>query len=627
MNKKEIKLSSFYTQSQRNAGKVLLILSILASCIPEGVAAPGSNSGTASSSMVFYLGNGDSTGNRYLNPAQSQPVTSHPNQQVQEMLAPVPENAPTLAQPQPVKYHQDQQVKKGIPMSCILENAPTLAQPQRIIFNQDTLLDSEIKDESIDPLKVITDLLAGANKGKCIISRDCLWKLIEAGIGAPLEVGMNTSSQILVLLQMLIEATKDEDTNVCLVALQLLDSLGDTLITGTKEQNENVRSVASKAPACKDVNNPEPITDQSFRQRLVKMAMSAFSQQTTHKSAPSRPEPAVQQKKVEAHKQKSQEKTIDVRNLGYYRITLTTFVKALRQRILGIWYGNQVKERQLQITEQQLQITKQQLRIKKQELKITEQQLKIKKQQLQQDPCQGRESKQDSAQPAEANSAMINSPVIDAAVWERYFGDVDFVPPLPNNLRNILNSPCPFWENKTVKETHLLVLIPAQVAGKPLTLDYLGALIQSPKGYGRKAQYTNYWCKAHPAIGNQSLDRSYWVLMTKDVLPESCDKSYQEQRALVAEYANGTGLAYKVPKALEAAVVMSLQHVRSGQRLYGEDEDYWKYTRCRKDQIIVGFSPSEGLIVDGIKPEYQEPRCGVRVLLPLIYPLDIVEQA
>ena len=551
---------------------------------------------------------------------------------------------------------------------------------------------------------------------------DGLRKLIEKGANTLLEVGMNTPWQILALTQMLIDATEDKNKNVCQVASKLLNllklattlpiqgvndqnenarlvvfylldscaSADPLLTTGTKEESEDVRSVASEAPACQDTNNLKPITDQSFRQGMVKSALSqqtthksapsrpepavqqkrvkackqksqektidvrsvasntpacqddnhlnyqpfrqgmvksALSQQTTHKSAPSRPEPAVQQKKVEACKQKSQEKTIDVRNLGYYRITLTTFVKALRQRILGIWYGNQVKERQLQITEQQLQITKQQLRIKKQELKITEQQLQIKKQQLQQDPCQGRESKQDSAQPAEANSAMINSPVIGAAVWERYFGDVDLVPPLPKNIGEILNSSCPFWENKTVQETHLLVLIPAQVAGKPLTLDYLGELIQSPEGYGRKAQYTNYWCKAYPAIGNQSLDRSYWVLMTKDVLPESCDKSYQEQRALVAEYANGTGLAYKVPKALEAAVVMSLQHVRSGQRLYGEDEDYWKYTRCRKDQIIVGFSPSEGLIVDGIKPEYQEPRCGVRVLLPLIYPLDIVEQA
>ena len=153
----------------------------------------------------------------------------------------------------------------------------------------------------------------------------------------------------------------------------------------------------------------------------------------------------------------------------------------------------------------------------------------------------------------------------------------------------------------------MLVLIPSHVAGKPLTLDYLGELIQSPKGDGYGTKYRDYEYYAEyvrPAIGSQASGSSYWVLMTKDVLPGSRNKRYEDQRKLVADHANRTGLAYKVPGALEAAVVMLLHHVRSGERLYSDSPD--TYTKCRESVVVggndypvdVGGFSSGGLIVD-----------------------------
>ena len=144
----------------------------------------------------------------------------------------------------------------------------------------------------------------------------------------------------------------------------------------------------------------------------------------------------------------------------------------------------------------------------------------------------------------------------------------------------------------------MLVLIPSHVGGKPLTLDSLGELIKSPQeGYGTKYDY--YWDEASKAIGNQSLDRSYWVLMTKDVLPGSRNKIYKNQYALVADHAKRTGLGYKVPGALEAAVVVLLHHVRSGERLYSANP--LTYTRCQENvqnfQLVVGGFSSGGLHV------------------------------
>ena len=191
--------------------------------------------------------------------------------------------------------------------------------------------------------------------------------------------------------------------------------------------------------------------------------------------------------------------------------------------------------------------------------------------------------------------------------WERYFGDVGEEPVLPTDIEAIMHSSCPFWPGNKVKETHLLVLIPSHVAGKPLTLDYLGELLASPQGEGRGTKYGYFWDKAREAIGSQSPDSSYWVLMTRGVLPGSRYKSYRDQFALVANHANRTGLAYKVPGALEAAVVMLLHHVRSGEFLYGFNP--CTYTRCRERvgiyQLVVGGFSSGGLGVYGHKHKYE----------------------
>ena len=190
--------------------------------------------------------------------------------------------------------------------------------------------------------------------------------------------------------------------------------------------------------------------------------------------------------------------------------------------------------------------------------------------------------------------------VIDATLWELYYGDVGSEPSLPSNIKEIMDSPCPFWSGKQIKDTHLLALIPSRVGGKPLTLDYLRELIQSPKGGGHETKYSFYSIDVRSAIGSQSPSSSYWVLMTRDVLPESRNKRYQAQCALVANHANRTGLGYEVPGALEAAVVMLLHHVRSGERLYSDNP--LTYTRCRESvlnrQLVVGGFSSGGLFVD-----------------------------
>jgi hypothetical protein len=199
-------------------------------------------------------------------------------------------------------------------------------------------------------------------------------------------------------------------------------------------------------------------------------------------------------------------------------------------------------------------------------------------------------------------SALLYS--FGAEEWRQYLGEVEEGPPLPTHIVDTLNSACPFWPGKQVKDTHLLVLIPATVNGEPFSLNLLGALIQRPQGGGYSTEYSYYGSAIRKQFGAQSPVRSYWVLMTRDVLEGSRDETYASQQALVAHHASRTGCPYELPDALEAATVISSHYVRSGERLYADAP--WTYTRCQElvawyggyyPADVGGFS-SEGLHVD-----------------------------
>ena len=200
------------------------------------------------------------------------------------------------------------------------------------------------------------------------------------------------------------------------------------------------------------------------------------------------------------------------------------------------------------------------------------------------------------------SSQSVTPPrVFGAREWGLYFGEVGEEPFLPSDIDEILNGPCPFWEGKAVKDTHLLVLIPSTVAGKPFSLDLLGELVKRPKGRGRSTKYRFYDGDIQTALGARSPGGSYWVLMTCDVLEGSRGKRYAVQRALIAAHARETGLPYVLPSALEAATAILLHYVRSGERLYSDAP--WTYTRCQElingeyPVIVGGFSPG-GLAVN-----------------------------
>jgi energy-coupling factor transporter ATP-binding protein EcfA2 len=224
-------------------------------------------------------------------------------------------------------------------------------------------------------------------------------------------------------------------------------------------------------------------------------------------------------------------------------------------------------------------------------------------------------SAQEATKKAELAKTAVPSMAFGPQEWSRYYGEAGAAPPLPADMDTVLSASCPFWPDRKVRDTHLLVLLPATVNGKPFTLNLLRELIKSPKSGGHKTQYRYYDGHAvKEQIGNNAPDHSYWLLMTRDVLPESRNKTHADQKALVAGHASRTGLPYELPKALEAAAAILTHHVRNGERLYNDNP--WTYTRCQevgdfmyegkqyRGPAVVGGFASSGLFVDYYVHDY-----------------------
>jgi hypothetical protein len=182
------------------------------------------------------------------------------------------------------------------------------------------------------------------------------------------------------------------------------------------------------------------------------------------------------------------------------------------------------------------------------------------------------------------------------AKWATHFGDIGVEPPLPSNINQILQGPCPIWPGKIVQETHILVLIPATVNGQPFTLKSLRELIQHPlTGPVGEYSYLDLGEYQDAAVG-----QSYWVLMSRDVLEGSRNQGFQTQFAQVKALAESSSMAYDAPKVLEAATCILMHHVSTGQKLFA-DRPY-TYTRCQefyKDgwKLIVGGFTHVGLFI------------------------------
>jgi hypothetical protein len=179
--------------------------------------------------------------------------------------------------------------------------------------------------------------------------------------------------------------------------------------------------------------------------------------------------------------------------------------------------------------------------------------------------------------------------------WFIHFGThLRNVPRLPPNIAEILNSPCPFWPRKKVHKTHLLVLVPQTVNDQPLNLKTLEELVKKPLiGFATQFSYFYPGVYTDPAA-----PPSHWVLMTRDVIKGSRNKSYKDQQMRLSQKGHGV---YAVPTILDATVCIFMEYVRSGTHLYRIGP--LTFTRCQEkynanwQMGVGGFAPG-GLCIN-----------------------------
>ena len=151
------------------------------------------------------------------------------------------------------------------------------------------------------------------------------------------------------------------------------------------------------------------------------------------------------------------------------------------------------------------------------------------------------------------------------------------------------------FPERNAKDSLMLVRLPKTLNGG-LTLKSLGELAK--KYFSNSDTGYNF---IFPAIiqklGDQSIAKSHWVIMTKDVLPESRNKSYEEQKKIINELAEESLVNYQVAEILESATCILSQYFGSKIRLFSNEP--WTYTHCKETiqnhQTVVGGFTLKGI--------------------------------
>jgi hypothetical protein len=155
---------------------------------------------------------------------------------------------------------------------------------------------------------------------------------------------------------------------------------------------------------------------------------------------------------------------------------------------------------------------------------------------------------------------------------------------------DVLNAPCPFYKGKSIKETHFAFLGLDSFKGKPLTVIKWQEL-HSKSGQPRFYSYAPDCWYAKEKFAINSTCRFRWYLMPLEIIPDSTEKTYQEQVAMLST-------EYEVPLAIEEITKLILYYRKNGIYLNPTN-----YGRCQDVssggfRVRVGLFDSVGLDVD-----------------------------
>lgn len=184
--------------------------------------------------------------------------------------------------------------------------------------------------------------------------------------------------------------------------------------------------------------------------------------------------------------------------------------------------------------------------------------------------------------------------------WKRYCKkDVDTegeVSSFPRDFYDKFNEPCPVFPGKLLGQTHTITWIPKSIGSEPLTLNSFGKVLK--EHFPDNIKYNGYNFIYEPITekhGETGPLKSYWALMTRNVIPGSTMKFYEEQQSLVANLSEKT--PYEVPKIVEAVVCISTNYFKFKERLSAKEQVIFR--RCQEqtfgNQLITRCAGADGL--------------------------------
>jgi len=210
---------------------------------------------------------------------------------------------------------------------------------------------------------------------------------------------------------------------------------------------------------------------------------------------------------------------------------------------------------------------------------------------------------------------LLGKNFLGAGEWKKGFGvDVGTVPPIPKTItKALLESECPLHPGQKIKDTHVLMLVPKTVNGKPYTALELDELCSERKGSGSRlidSDYTSWkrqeWAKLPQA-------ESEWVLIPKsDPDPNvSPDKHFRSKNIAAQKGVHDSHYKeYREVKTLELMTMAVLYDLTHKERLLSN-----YYLRCEEPnasggRVCVGDFNAHGLRVNDVNDDYDNDYIG-----------------
>lgn len=195
--------------------------------------------------------------------------------------------------------------------------------------------------------------------------------------------------------------------------------------------------------------------------------------------------------------------------------------------------------------------------------------------------------------------------VFDNDKWIKYFGEgivkdedkYEAIASIPLNIFKEFERFKNIFVGKNTQDSLMLVRLPKTLNGN-LTLKSIGELA---KKYFPESQtgYNYIWPPFLDSLGDKSIPKSYWVLMTKDILPNSRNKDYNEQQEIINELSKKSLNNYEIPNTLESVICILSQYFDSNIRLFKDHPCTYIRTNNKVQSFcaLVGYFIPSGLCI------------------------------